>query len=134
LAAAVLTVRTPVSTKPPLAKAVPAIAAAEALPAATWSTSSTRLSKRLPDLAIFKGDQKDFHCFQSKIYQKMKTNADCFPTAAERMSYVINQLKGPAYAQILPYILDRECQLPNYTDVLRILERAYRDPNHVNNT
>jgi hypothetical protein len=39
----------------------------------------------------------------------MKTNADRFPTAAERMSYVTNQLEGPAYAQILPYILDGEC-------------------------
>jgi hypothetical protein len=133
LAAAVPTVRTPVSTEPPPAKAVPAIAAAEAPPAATRSTSSTRLSERLPDPAIFEGDRKDFRRFQSKIYQKMKTNADRFPTAAERMSYVTNRLEGPAYAQILPYILDGECQLPDYTDVLRILERAYGDPNRVNN-
>lgn len=63
----------------------------------------------------------------------MKTNADRFPTAAERMSYVTNRLEGPAYAQILPYILDGECKLPDYTDVLRVLERAYGDPNRVNN-
>ena len=63
----------------------------------------------------------------------MKTNADRFPTARERMSYVTNRLEGQAYAQILPFILEGECQLPDYPDVLRVLERAYGDPNRVNN-
>jgi len=96
-------------------------------------TASSRLSERLPDPAIFEGDRKDFRRFQSKIHQKMKTNADRFPTAREKMSYVTNGLDGPAYAQVLPYILDGECQLPDYTDVLRVLERAYGDPNRVSN-
>ena len=125
--------RTSVSTNLPVTEAVPAAAAAEAPPAAPRSTSSARLSERLPDPAIFEGDRKDFRRFQSKIHQKMKTNADRFPTPAERMSYVTNRLEGPAYAQILPYILDGECQLPDYPDVLRVLERAYGDPNRVNN-
>ena len=133
LEAALPSVRTLPSNNSPPAKAVPAPAAAEAPPVAPRSTASTRLSERLPDPAMFKGDRKDFRRFQSKIHQKMKTNADRFPTPAERMSYVTNRLEGPAYAQILPYILDGECQLPDYPDVLRVLERAYGDPNRVNN-
>jgi hypothetical protein len=112
------------------AEAVPAVATAKT-PLAP--VQSSRLSERLPDPAIFDGDRKDFRRFQAKIHQKMKTNADRFPTAHERMSYVTNRLEGQAYAQILPFILEGECQLPDYPDVLRVLERAYGDPNRVNN-
>jgi hypothetical protein len=49
------------------------------------------------------------------------------------MSYVTNQLEGQAYAQILPFILEGECQLSNYPNVLHVLERAYGNPNYVNN-
>jgi hypothetical protein len=80
LEAAIPNVRTPVSSDQPIAEAVPAATAATAPPAAPRSTSSARLSERLPDPAIFEGDRKDFRRFQSKIHQKMKTNADRFPT------------------------------------------------------
>lgn len=115
------------------AEAAPAVATAETPITPAQSSASSRLSERLPDPAIFDGDRKDFRRFQAKIYQKMKTNADRFPTARERMSYVTNRLEGQAYAQILPFIMEGECQLPDYPDVLRILERAYGDPNRVNN-
>lgn len=115
------------------AEAALAVATAETPITPAQSSASSRLSERLPDPAIFDGDRKDFRRFQAKIYQKMKTNADRFPTARERMSYVTNRLEGQAYAQILPFILEGECQLPDYPDVLRILERAYGDPNRVNN-
>jgi hypothetical protein len=114
-------------------EAVPAATTAPAPPAFAQSATSSRLSERLPDPAVFDGDRKDFRRFQAKIHQKMKTNADRFPTANERMSYVTNRLEGQAYAQILPFILEGECQLPDYPDVLRVLERAYGDPNRVNN-
>jgi hypothetical protein len=113
------------------AEAVPAVAKAKT-PFAP--VQSSHLSEQLPDPAIFDGDRKDFRCFQAKIHQKMKTNTDRFPTAHERMSYVTNRLEGQAYAQILPFILEGERQLPDYPDVLRVLERAYSDPNCVNNS
>lgn len=96
------------------------------------STPSARLSERLPDPKPFEGDRKDYRRFASKIHEKMKTNRDRFPTARERMSYVTNRLEGTAYAQVLPYILDGECQLNDYPDVLRVLDHAFGDPNRVN--
>ena len=50
------------------------------------------------------------------------------------MAYVTNRLSGNPYAQILPYIRDGVCQLNDYPQVLKILERAYGDPNRVQNT
>jgi hypothetical protein len=34
----------------------------------------------------------------------------------------------------LPYIQGGVCQLDDYSKILKILERAYRDPNHIQNT
>jgi hypothetical protein len=50
------------------------------------------------------------------------------------MTYVNNRLKGAPYAQILPYIKKGICQLKDYKDILDILDQAFGDPNHVNNT
>ena len=49
------------------------------------------------------------------------------------MTYVNNCLKGALYAQILPYIKKGICQLKDYEDILDILDRAFGDPNRVNN-
>jgi hypothetical protein len=50
------------------------------------------------------------------------------------MTYVNSRLSGTLYSQILPYIQGGVCQLNNYSEILKILERAYRDPNRVQNT
>ena len=134
IAQATPVVNTPVTTITPPAKAFLDATARASPVTPPQSTSSSRLSERLPDPAIFEGDRKDFRRFEAKIHQKLKTNADRFPTAAERMSYVTNRLEGPAYAQILPYILDGECKLSNYPNILYILNRVYGDLNRIYNT
>jgi len=63
----------------------------------TISTPSTRLSKRLPDPKLFKGERKDFRRFASKIHEKIKTNSNRFLTPTKRIAYVTNRLKGIAY-------------------------------------
>jgi hypothetical protein len=50
------------------------------------------------------------------------------------MTYVNSRLSGTLYSQILPYIQGSVCQLDDYSEILKILERAYRDPNYVQNT
>ncbi len=99
----------------------------------TPAPEPSRISERLPDPEKFEGDRKDLRRFISQIHEKMKVNRDRFPTTQSRMAYVTNRLKGPPYAQILPYIKDGECQLSDYDEVLRILDRAFGDPNRVNN-
>jgi hypothetical protein len=64
----------------------------------------------------------------------MIINQDRFSTPQARMAYVTNRLTGIPYAQILPYIRDGVCQFEDYSQVLQILERAYGDPNRVQNT
>ena len=49
------------------------------------------------------------------------------------MIYVNNCLKGALYAQILPYVKKRICQLKDYKDILDILDQAFGDLNCVNN-
>jgi hypothetical protein len=102
-------------------------------PLVTEPTTSARLSERLPDPDTFDGSRADLRRFTTKIHQKMKRNRDRFPDAQNRMSYVTGRLTGSAYAQILPYIVNGDCLLPDYEDVLKVLERAYGDPNRVSN-
>lgn len=104
-------------------------------PPTTVSTSSenARLSEKLPDPDKFEGDRKDLRRFVSQIHEKMNVNRDRFPTALSRMAYVSNRLKGQPYAQILPYIKDGVCTLNDYDEMLKILDRAFGDPNRINN-
>lgn len=95
--------------------------------------TSAHLSERLPDPDKFEGDRKDLRRFVAQIHDKMTTNRDRFPTPQSRMSYVNSRLKGLAYAQILPYTRHGACQLDDYEKILNKLERAFGDPNRVQN-
>jgi hypothetical protein len=103
-------------------------------PLAPAPSESTRQSEKLPDPDKFNGQRSDLRRFTSQIHEKMNINQDRFPTPQSRMAYVTNRLTGTPYSQILPYIRDGVCQLTDYPQVLQILERAYGDPNRVQNT
>jgi hypothetical protein len=91
-------------------------------------------SDKLPDPDVFKGERSDLRRFLSQISQKLRINRDRYPTAESRLAYVSSRLSGPAYSQILPYInRDGTCRLPDYPELLNLLERAYGDPNRINN-
>jgi hypothetical protein len=103
-------------------------------PFVTAPSESTRQSEKLPDPEKFNGQRSDLRRFVSQIHEKMIVNQDRFPTPLSRMSYVTSRLSGTPYSQILPYIRNGICQLDDYPEVLKILERAYGDPNRVQNT
>jgi hypothetical protein len=105
-----------------------------ATPLAPAPSESTRQSEKLPDPDKFSGQRSDLRRFTSQIHEKMIINQDRFPTSQSRIAYVTNRLTGTPYSQILPYIRDGVCQLADYPQVLQILERAYGDPNRVQNT
>jgi hypothetical protein len=102
-------------------------------PAAAAPSDSTRQSEKLPDPDRFNGDRKDLRRFASQIHEKMNVNRDRFPTSQSRMAYVTNRLSGNPYNQVLPHIQKGVCQLRDYEEILQLLERAYGDPNRVNN-
>jgi len=135
VALAVPAVNTPASLSvPELRTENPAGNAARTSPPDTAAPSeSSRVSERLPDPEKFNGDRKDLRRFVSQIHEKLTVNRDRFPTPQSRSSYVTSRLSGPPYAQILPYIHKGVCQLPDYEDILDILDRAFGDPNRVNN-
>jgi hypothetical protein len=64
----------------------------------------------------------------------MIVNQDRFPTPLSRMTYVNSRLSGTPYSQILPYIQGSVYQLNDYSEILKILERTYGDPNRIQNT
>ncbi len=117
----------------PLVEPTPDSTTRASPPAPATPSESTRQSEKLPDPELFSGDRKDFRRFASQIHEKLFINRDRFPTPTARMSYVTSRLSGLPYAQILPYIRDGVCQLPDYQQVLQILDNAYGDPNRVNN-
>lgn len=91
-------------------------------------------SDKLPNPDLFTGKREELRLFVSKISQKLRVNADRYPTPAARLAYVSSRLSGAAYSQILPYInSDGICRLTDYPDILRILEQAYGDLNRINN-
>jgi hypothetical protein len=103
-------------------------------PLVTAPSESTRQSEKVPDPEKFNGQRSDLRRFISQIHEKMIVNQDRFPTPLSRMTYVNSRLSGTPYSQILPYIQGGVCQLDDYSEILKILERAYGDPNRVQNT
>jgi hypothetical protein len=103
-------------------------------PFATAPSESSRQSEKVPDPEKFNGQRSDLRRFISQIHEKMIVNQDRFPTPLSRMTYVNSRLSGTPYSQILPYIQNGVCQLDDYPEILKILERAYGDPNRVQNT
>ncbi len=116
----------------------PTPTSAEALPAAPLPTpplasyeasENSRTSERIPDPEKFDGDRNDLSRFVDQISAKLTVNRDRFPSSRERKVYVVNRLSGLAYQQIRPYIRLGVPQLPDYDQILEILEKAFGDPN-----
>jgi hypothetical protein len=137
LAAATPVVHTP-PTDPPLTTNPPAEPPADtapgtSTPAPAPRTGSTFISEKLPDPEKFDGSRADLRRFTQQIYAKMKANADRFPTATSRLTYVAGRLTGRAYELILPKITYGLPQFPDYPDILAYLEKAFGDPNRITN-
>ena len=63
----------------------------------------------------------------------MNANADRFPLATGRMTYVAGRLTGKAYALMLPKIKYGIPQFVDYPQMLEYLERAFGDPDRTQN-
>jgi hypothetical protein len=115
---------TPTSTEALLAAPLPT-----SPPAPYEPSESSRTSERIPDPEKFDGNRNDLSRFIDQISAKLTVNRDRFPSTRERKVYVVNRLSGLAYQQIRPYIRLGVPQLPDYEQILEILEKAFGDPN-----
>lgn len=100
-------------------------------PAAEPTTS--RPSEKLPDPDKFDGTRHDLRRFLQQIYAKMTSNADRFPTATSRLTYVAGRLTGKAYNLILPRTIFGIPQFADYPELLAYLENAFGDPDRIQN-
>jgi hypothetical protein len=91
------------------------------------------LSEKIPDPKEFDGTRSDLRRFTQQIYGKMNANADRFPLATNRMTYVAGRLTGSAYALMLPKIRYGIPQFVDYPQMLEYLEQAFGDPDRAQN-
>jgi len=97
------------------------------------SSGTASLSEKIPDPKEFDGTRSDLRRFVQQIYGKMNANADRFPQATNRMTYVAGRLTGSAYALMLPKIRYGIPQFVDYPQMLEYLERAFGDPDRAQN-
>ena len=64
---------------------------------------------------------------------KMRVNSDRFPELYNYVAYIINRLLERALNQVILYIDNTYSYFPDYTAVLELLERVFRDLNKVDN-
>lgn len=102
--AALPTVRvlTPEVSQTPPAERTPAPHLVTTPPPVAASAASSRLSEKLPDPDKFEGNRPDLRRFLQQIHAKMTANADRFPTATSRLTYVAGTIAGKTYDLILP--------------------------------
>jgi hypothetical protein len=96
-------------------------------------SGSSSLSEKIPDPKEFDGSRNDLRRFTQQIYGKMKANADRFPTATARLTYVAGRLTGKAYELILPKTSYGVPDFLDYPQMLAYLEDAFGDPDRVQN-
>jgi hypothetical protein len=89
------------------------------------------LSEKIPNPNEFDGSRNDFRRFTQQIYGKMTANADRFPTAIARLTYVAGRLTGKAYELILPKTSFGVPEFLNYPEMLAYLENAFGNPDRV---
>ena len=116
-------------TKPTVVPLSPSITTSLAQPTNTPS----RLSERFPDPDKFNSEKTDLQRFTIQMVAKMKANADRFPELYSQIAYTLNRLSGKASRQVMPYTDDIYSRFPDYTDVLKLLEEAFGDPNRADN-
>jgi hypothetical protein len=136
-AAASPTVQTPrptdTSTPVAAAEAYTGSPAGPTAPVTAPPSRTASLSERIPDPKEFDGSRQDLPRFIQQVYGKMNANADRFPMATSRMTYVAGQLTGKAYALMLPKIKYGIPQFVDYPGMLEYLERAFGDPDRIQN-
>jgi hypothetical protein len=99
----------------------------------TPSTEHLRVQKssKIPDPPMFKdGLKPTFDAWKHAVRNKLRTNADHYPTDEVKLGYVLSRIKQPASDILEPY-LDDDTAMPltTYTQVFEVLERVYGVPN-----
>jgi len=89
---------------------------------------STQKSERHPDPQTFNGDKKDLPRFLSQLNNKLRMNADRYPTEEQRVGYAFSRLEGPAVVAMEGFWSSGACLIHSLIDFTEHLERLYGNP------
>lgn len=98
-------------------KTDPALQAAEDHVARTASavavafSESTGQPEDLSGPGMFTMEREDIRRFVAQLHEQLVTKHEQFPCPEARRYYIISQISGTPYSQLLPYIWDGVCQL-----------------------
>jgi hypothetical protein len=84
-------------------------------------------SSKIPDPPVFKdGLTPTFDAWRRAVWNKLRSNADHYPTEEAKLGYVLSRVEQPAGDILEPY-LDDDAAVPltTYTQVFEALERVY---------
>ncbi|GME39202.1 hypothetical protein OnM2_050068 [Neofusicoccum parvum] len=68
------------------------------------SQQKVKLSEKLPNVPVFKGEKKEYLNWRTAVRIKLSANEDRFPTPQARLQYVMSRLEGEASAQVRGYV------------------------------
>jgi hypothetical protein len=90
-----------------------------------------RYSKKLPDPTyLTNGDDPTFESWRFQIKNKLRANADHFPTEEDKIAYVFNRTAGNAQKHLSPRIdEDSPVQFTAATQMIQHLASIYVNPN-----
>ena len=82
----------------------------------------------VPDPERFGGSRDKFRTFRSQLLLKLQGNSHKFPSDQHQLRYTIGLLPDQAFTQIEPYIKEDRIKLASVTELLKVLEIAFGDP------
>ena len=82
----------------------------------------------VPDPERFGGSWEKLLMFCSHLLMKLRGDSHKFPSNQHQWRYTIGLLTDQAFTQIVPYIKEDRIELASVTELLKVLEIAFGDP------
>ena len=82
----------------------------------------------IPDPERFRGTRDKLRTFRSHLLMKLQWDSHRFPSDQHRVRYTMRLLTDQAFTQIEPYIREDRIELASVTELLKVLEIAFGDP------
>ena len=82
----------------------------------------------VPDPECFGGNREKLRTFRSHLLMKLQGDSHRFPSDQHQLRYTIGLLTDQAFTQIEPYIKEDKIELASVTELLKVLEIAFGDP------
>lgn len=86
-------------------------------------------SEKMPDPALFDGDQKKIRGWMADMNMKLRVNRDRYPALQDRLAYIVSRTTGDAKEQLLPYVkADGDIDFATTESCFGLLTTAFDDP------